>query len=122
MDEDAFQKQIEAGRKALENARQALNPSQDVASTPNAEAQILAHEKTAHKPKPKLPEPIRPVSTGFTSVSLTKAPAQSTFESGPLHCIYRLLPFATRFSIACYYSAYWRTCDHGSTQPIFCML
>lgn len=75
MDEDAFQKQIEAGRKALENARQALNPSQDVASTPIAEAQTLTREKKAHKPKPKLPEPIRPVSTGFTSVSLTKAPA-----------------------------------------------
>jgi hypothetical protein len=75
MDEDPFQKQIETGRKALESARQALNAPEDVASTPNAESQILAHKKEAHKPKPKLPEPIHPVGTGFTAVSPTKAPA-----------------------------------------------
>jgi hypothetical protein len=38
------------------------------------EARGLEHNN-AHKHKPKLPEPIRPVRTGFTSAKLTMAPA-----------------------------------------------
>ena len=35
----------------------------------------LPGSQPATKPKPKLPEPVKTVNTGFTSVSLTKAPA-----------------------------------------------
>src|SRR5215471_9966076 len=74
--DEGFLKQIEASRKALENAQQALNPSPDASSTPDS--------PKSPKPHPRVHEQVRSVSAVFTG-HLSHSMATRVPHDPPVH-------------------------------------